>query len=109
MLSLLSLLISLLLSSTDTGASSCEPCLLRAETNFVIATAEDKDLGPVNLCDPDGKVCLEGNAYLDSNNGRIYVTNVRPHVANKYYSQRSNDKRWPWMIRYNDKWYYFDF
>ena len=72
-------------------------------------SAQDKSLGPVNLCDPEGKVCLFGNAYIDNENSRIYVTNVSPNKTIKYYSQRSNDERWPWMIRIDKNWYYFGF
>lgn len=78
-----------------------------AENNTVeVFSAEDRCLGEVNLCDPNGTTCNTGTAYQDSENGRIYV---KISNNNKFYAQKSNNPDWPYMIRLNNKWYYFSF
>lgn len=77
-----------------------------AESNTVeVLSAEDKCLGDVNLCDPNGTTCNTGTAYQDAENGRIYVKAFN----RKFYAQKSNNPDWPYMIRHNNKWYYFSF
>lgn len=79
-----------------------------AENNTIeVFSAEDKCLGGVNLCDPDGNKCDTGTAYQDSENGRIYVK--LPDFTTKYYAQKSNNPNWEYMIRYSNQWYYFSF
>ena len=72
----------------------------------VVALAdEDRPMGTVNLCDPTGEKCVAPKeAFVDKNNGRVYVM----INGNKYYAQSSNDERWPYMIRYQDRWFYFN-
>lgn len=77
-----------------------------AENNTIeVFSAEDKCLGEVNLCDPDGNTCGTGTAYQDSENGRIYVETP----GGKFYAQKSNNPNWEYMIRRNKSWYYFSF
>lgn len=77
-----------------------------AENNTIeVFSAEDKCLGEVNLCDPDGNTCYTCKAYLDSENGRIYVK----VNGTKYYAQKSNNPNWDYMIRRDDRWIYFSF
>lgn len=71
----------------------------------VFASADDKYMGTVNLCDPNGRVCYVGGAYVDSENGRIYVE----FNGRKLYSQESNNSNWKYMVRNGDKWLYFSF
>lgn len=75
-------------------------------TAEVTLASEDKCLGTVALCDPEGTTCMSGTAYEDSENGRIYV---RFGSTAKYYAQKSNKPYWSHMIRYDNKWLYFSF
>ena len=69
---------------------------------------DDKYLGEVNLCDPQGTLCYTKSAYKDSENGRIYVLGFGGTYT-RTYAQKSNDSRWEYMIRYDNNWYYFSF
>lgn len=81
-----------------------------AENNTIeVFSAEDKCLGEVNLCDPDGNNCDTGTAYQDSENGRIYVELTVGGIHYKCYAQKSNNPNWEYMIRRKDCWYYFSF
>lgn len=81
-----------------------------AEKNTIeVFSAEDKCLGGVNLCDPDGNTCKTGTAYQDSENGRIYVNVAVSGEIYKKYAQKSNNPNWEYMIRLSDRWYYFSF
>lgn len=75
-------------------------------TAEVTLASEDKCLGTVALCDPEGTTCKYGTAYEDSDNGRIYV---KVGTTTKYYAQKSNKPYWSHMIWYEDKWLYFSF
>ena len=76
-------------------------------TAEVTLASEDKCLGTVALCDPEGTTCAYGTAYEDSDNGRIYVKADK--TTTKYYAQKSNKPYWSHMIRYDNKWLYFSF
>ncbi len=76
-----------------------------SSVSVVSQSGEDDYLGTVNLCDPNGNICYVGKAYQDSSNGRIYVK----YSYQKYYSQKSNNSSWDYMIRMDGKWYYFSF
>jgi len=98
------------MSTTETvvaaDTSSAEKVSLSSILSFM-SEGGDKCLGTVNICDPNGNSCLgyKVTAYQDAENGRIYVTGLGHE---KIYAQRSNDNRWPYMVRYSNKWYYFD-
>lgn len=74
---------------------------------------EDKNLGPVNLCDPNGTICYTARAYKDHENGRIYLLGFKGNGVDRIYAQKSNDSRWEYMIRVEESrrvvWYYFSF
>ena len=78
-------------------------------TAEVTLASEDKCLGTVALCDPEGTTCEYGTAYEDLENGRIYVDVHGDNRSNKYYAQKSNKPYWSHMIRYDNKWLYFSF
>lgn len=107
--------LTLVITGITAYASNTSSILHSKELISTFATADDEDesLGPVNLCDPNGTVCLNANAYKDHETGRIYlkVINSRNQVesASDYYAQKSNDSRWEYMIRYENQWYYFSF
>lgn len=76
----------------------------------------DQYLGRVNTCDSDGMICSTWAAFKDSDNGRIYLVDVRIVTGDgkitddssaKYYAQKSNDSRWEYMVRIDNKWEYF--
>lgn len=97
--------LSLLSGLSFFGAKTVETVCYTTDNCATSINAQDKYLGDVNLCDPEGTVCLTVKAYLDGSNDRIYLI-----IAGKrYYSQKSNDSRWALRVRYSDKWYYFDF
>lgn len=76
------------------------------ENNAVeMFSAEDQCLGVVNLCDPNGTICLTGTAYKSEENGRIYVETS----GKRYWAQKSNNPNWEYMIRKGDEWVYFSF
>ncbi|MBU3835388.1 MAG: hypothetical protein H9949_06570 [Candidatus Phocaeicola merdigallinarum] len=77
----------------------------------------DQYLGRVNTCDSDGTTCSTWAAFKDSDNGRIYLVksnivdgdgNMNEDASHiKYYAQKSNDSRWEYMVRIDNKWEYF--
>lgn len=76
----------------------------------------DQYLGRVNTCDSDGTICSTWAALKDSDNGRIYLVDFRivtddgkitDNSSIKYYAQKSNDSRWEYMVRIDNKWEYF--
>ncbi len=88
----------------DSFVEECSSAVVEA-----VAT-EDKYLGRVNLCDPEGNTCDWGDAYEDASNGRIYVL-VQNNKNWKEYAQKSNKPYWTHMIRHGNpsKWMYFSF
>lgn len=103
--------LSLVITGITAFASNTSSILHSKELISTFATADDEDenLGPVNLCDPNGTVCLTANAYKDHNNGRIYLLGIKGNGSDRVYAQKSNDSRWEYMIRYDNQWYYFSF
>lgn len=80
-----------------------------AENNTIeVFSAEDKCLGGVNLCDPNGTTCSWGTAYKSEENGRIYVE-WKGKKNDICWAQKSNNSNWEYMIRYGNQWYYFSF
>ena len=81
---------------------------ITTECSYSVETMSSSDqyLGTVNLCDPQGNICLSAKkAYKDSENGRIYI-DFNPGSA---YAQKSNNSNWDYMVRWGEKWYYFSF
>ncbi len=106
------LILSLTLSFSPMCASSADAVEATQNNDVEIQVpnpAQDKSLGPVNLCDADGIKCEIGDAYQDSETSRIYVI-VRGAGSTKYYTQKSNRTYWTYMIRFrDDRWLYFSF
>lgn len=99
--------LSLVVTGITAFASNTPSTSHNQEQSFTFAADDDKALGLVNLCDPNGTICItNANAYKDHETGRIYVTIGN---SSKFYAQKSNDSRWDYMIRYNNQWYYFSF
>ena len=76
-----------------------------SDTLIQSQSSDNQSLGSVNLCDPNGNTCKDGEAFKDSSNGRIYVV----IGGYRFYAQKSNDSRWEYMIRYGNIWLYFSF
>lgn len=105
--------LSLVITGITAFASNTSSILHSKELISTFATDDDEPLGPVNLCDPNGIVCLNANAYKDHETGRIYVklinSRFQTEQEKEYYAEKSNDSRWEYRIRYEDQWYYFSF
>jgi len=101
--------LSFVITGITAFASNTSSILHSKELISTFATADDEDerLGPVNLCDPNGTVCLTADAFKDHETGRIYLLIKSSPIH--YYAQKSNDSRWEYMLRYDNQWYYFSF
>lgn len=80
-----------------------------SDTLIQFQSSDDQSLGSVNLCDPNGKTCIVGDAFKDSSNGRVYVVIGSYDGSYRFYAQKSNDSRWEYMILYGGNWLYFSF